>query len=280
MKRIRYNSLALAVIAICSVIAVGAGVAQATPVVNGAIFYPRVFNDCVVSSLNAVPFAYPAIIHIDEHDLVCAGGANLHCWDLSSDGGASSAIFNNKDAFTISAVVNLQQLAGHVQTEAGLRVCPWWDHFANGFFNLRLPDGEIACFGGVLPFFSFTGAFGLHYQSGHPAHQVIIYNPHCNTKDDPATIQYILDYDGGHFDSGPLPFGNCTPGEEAHGCYGIMDDARVGGRLQNDMFAFGGDPQANNSVDYNDIVYTINQPPDCPVATENSSWGKVKATYR
>ena len=76
------------------------------------------------------------------------------------------------------------------------------------------------------------------------------------------------------------PFGNCTPGEEAHGCYGIMDDARVGGRLQNDMFAFGGDPAANNSVDYNDILYTINQPPDCPVPTGNASWGKVKASYR
>ncbi|HEV8479214.1 MAG TPA: hypothetical protein VGR66_00340 [Candidatus Eisenbacteria bacterium] len=281
MKRIRYNSLALAVIAICSVIAVGAGVAHATPVINGAIMYPRVFNDCPVSTLNPGPVAYPALIHIDEHDLICAGGANLHVWDLSSDGGASSAIFNNKDAFTISATVTLHRAPSTVAEEVGLRVCPWWDHNANGFFNMRLPDGEIACFGGVLPFFSFTGTFGVLAQSDVPARQTIIYNPHCNTKDDPATIEYILDLPQGHFDSGPLPFTNCTAGEEAHGCYGIMDDARVGGRLQNDMFPpFAGDPAANNGVDYNDIVYTINQPSDCPVPTNNSTWGNIKAQYR
>jgi len=281
MKRIRYNGLALAVIAICTVLAMGAGVAHATPVINGAIMYPRVFNDCPISTLNPGPVFYPAFIHIDEHDLICAGGANLHVWDLSSDGGASSAVFNNKDVFVVSAVVTMHRTPSTVGEEAGLRVCPWWDHNANGFFNMRLPDGEIACFGGVLPFFSFTGAFGLHIAPDAPARQTIIYTPNCNTKDNPATIEYILDYQGGHFDSGPLPFGNCTPGEEAHGCYGIMDDARVGGRLQNDMFApYAGDPAANNGVDYNDIVYSIGQPIDCPVAAKTSTWGSIKGTYR
>jgi hypothetical protein len=279
MNRIRYNSLVLAVVAICTVFALGAGIAHATPAINAAKDSVRVFNDCPVTALNAPPPAYPGLIHFDESNLICAGGQNLHVWNLSDDGGLSSALFNNKDAFSIAATVNITK-GSIVQTEGGLRICPWWDPVANGFFNMRLPDGEIACFGGVLPFFSFTAAFGIHYQGG-PARQTIIYIPNCNTKTNPGTIEYILDYNG-HFDSGPLPFGNCTPGEEAHGCYGIMDNARVGGRVANEMFAFGGDPipTNDNAIDFNDIIYQIIPfQPDCPVATENATWGKLKATY-
>lgn len=280
MHRIRYNSLALAIVAICTVIAMGSGLAHATPAINAAKDSVRCFNDCPVTTLNAPPPAYPGVVHFDEHDLICGGGQNLHIFNLSSDGGVSSALFNNKDSFTLSATVTLRQLSGNVQTEGGLRVCPWWDSVANGFFNIRLPDGEIACFGGVLPFFTFTGAFGVRAQNGVPIRETIIYNPHCNTAADPATIEYIIDLPAGHFTSGPLPFGNCTAGEEAHGCYGIMDNARVGGRFQNDMFAFGGDPLANNSIDYNDFIYTIGQAPDCPVPTKVQTWGSIKGTYR
>jgi hypothetical protein len=280
MKSIRYTSLALAVVAICTVVAMGAGVAHATPVINAAKDSVRVFNDCPVTVLNAPAPAYPALVHFDESGFVCGGGINLHIFNLSDDGGVSSALFSNKDAFTISSTITLRQLAGNTQVEAGLRVNPWFGPVADGVFNLRLPDGEIACFGGVLPFFSFTSAFGLHYANGVPARETIIYNPHCNTANDPGTIEYILDYGGGHFDSGPLAFGNCTVGEEAHGCYGIMDNARVGGKFQNDMFAFGADPNGANSVDYNDFIYTINAPPDCPVPTKVQTWGEIKGTYR
>src|SRR5215470_19046135 len=171
MHRIRYNSLALAVIAICTVFAMGAGVAHATPVINAAKDSVRVFNDCPVTILNAPPPAYPGAIHFDENSFLCAGGINLHIFNLSDDGGLSSAMFNNKDAFTLSATITLRQLTGNTQCEAGLRVNPWWGPVADGVFNLRLPDGEIACFGGVLPFFSFTTAFGLHYQNGVPARE-------------------------------------------------------------------------------------------------------------
>jgi len=280
MHRIRYNSLALAVIAICTVFAMGAGVAHATPVINAAKDSVRVFNDCPVTVLNAPPPAYPGAIHFDESQFLCAGGQNLHIFNLSDDGGLSSAMFNNKDAFTLSTTITLRQLTGNTQTEAGLRVCPWWDPVANGYFNIRLPDGEIACFGGVLPFFSFTAAFGVHAQNGVPIRETIIYVPNCNTKASPATIEYQIIINGLFFTSGPLPFNNCTPGEEAHGCYGIMDNARVGGKFQNDMFAFGADPGGMNSVDYNDFIYTINQGIDCPVPTQNETWGKLKASYR
>src|SRR5262249_961485 len=261
----------------------GAGVAHATPVITGAKDSLRVFNDCAVTLLTTGG-AYPGNLHFDETQMLCTGGANLHIWNLSPDGGLSSAMFNNKDAFTISATVQLNSKGGPVSPgvglEGGLRICPWWDSVANGFFNMRLPDGEIACFGGVLPFFTFTGAFGVHYLNNTMARQTIIYVPNCNTKDNPATIEYILDYLGGHFDSGPLPFGNCTPGEEAHGCYGIMDNARVGGRTQDNFSVGGGDPAAENVTDFFDIAYTINQAPDCPVPARNTTWGAMKASYR
>src|SRR5215831_2522905 len=190
MNRIRYNSLAIAVVAICTVLAMGAGVAHATPVITGAKDSLRVFNDCAVTLLTTGG-AYPGNLHFDETQMLCTGGANLHIWNLSPDGGLSSAMFNNKDAFTISATVQLNSKGGPVSPgvglEGGLRICPWWDSVANGFFNMRLPDGEIACFGGVLPFFTFTGAFGVHYLNNTMARQTIIYVPNCNTKDNPAT---------------------------------------------------------------------------------------------
>src|SRR5215470_19046574 len=109
MHRIRYNSLALAVIAICTVLAMGAGVAHATPAINAAKDSVRVFNDCPVTNLNAPPPAYPGIVHFDESNLICGGGQNLHIFNLSDDGGISSAIFNNKDAFTIAATITIHK---------------------------------------------------------------------------------------------------------------------------------------------------------------------------
>jgi len=275
MKRIGYISLA--VLAICTVL--GAGVAQASPAINGAILYPRWFNDCAVTTLTPTNL-YPGLIRIDESFLVCTGGANMHPWDLSADGGGTSAVFNNKDAFSLGAVLRLEHPTGNVGQEGGLRVCPWWDQKANGYFNVRLPDGEIACFGGVLPFFTFTGAFGLHYLAGTDIHIQVIYDPHCNTANDPGTIEYIVDYQGQHFTSGPLAFNNCTSGEEIHGCYGIMDDARVGGRIQQNFGVGGGDPGAQNIGSFFDVLYAPLAGHDCPVPTQNTTWGRAKATYR
>ena len=273
MKRIGYTSLALT--AICTVLAIG--VAQATPTVNAVKSYPRFFNDCGVTSLT-ITNAYPALYKVEEGTLLCTGGANLHDWDLSSDGGANSAVFNNNNSFTLGTVLQLDRTGGE-GTEAGLRVSPWWDHFANGYFNVRLPDGEVAAFGGVLPGFNFTTVFGIHYLQGTQIHLQINYDPHCNTEIDPGTIEYIVDYQGQHYTSGPLAFGNCTSGEEIHGCYGIMDDARVGGRVQNNHFAGGGDG-STNTASFFDIFYAITPGTGCPVPTHNTTWGRAKATYR
>ena len=132
----------------------------------------------------------------------------------------------------------------------------------------------------MLPFYSFTGApHNLHYAAGNPIGLEITYQPHCNTEGNKGTITYKVYYGGNEYSSPPLEFNNCTPGEEIHGCYGIMDDARVGGRVQNNLFAGGGDPASENTA----LFETISFEPvttDCPVQNESSSWGRVKGIYR
>jgi hypothetical protein len=275
MKRFSYSLPALAVSLVAGLGLVSA--ASATPNPNGAVVIERFFNDCVVTNL-AVNNAYPGEIRFTESNMICGGGANLHLWNFSEDGGLSSAVFNNDDAFRFgTTLVMTNQQVG---TEAGLRLSPWWDQNANGYFNVRLPDGEIACFGGVLPFYTFTGAYGIRYAAGEPIRLEIVYQPNCNTEADPGTIVYNVTYLGLAYSSGPLPFNNCTPGEEAHGCYGIMDNARAGGRAQNNFFAGGpGDPASVNVDSFFDVFFEIDLA-DCPVQTEASSWGRLKGLYR
>jgi len=274
MKRFSYP---LSALALSLVAAMGtASGAFATPAVNDAVLIPRHFNDCVVTDL-VTNEAYPGVISFTESNMICGGGANLHLWNFSDDGGISSAVFNNMDAFRFGATLDLTMQ--QVGSEAGLRVSPWWDQNANGYFNVRLPDGEIACFGGVLPFYSFTGSFGLRYVGG-PIQLEIVYQPACNTEANPGTIEYKVNYLGVPYASGPLAFGNCTPGEEIHGCYGIMDDARVGGRVQNNFFAGGpADPASTNSASFFDVFFEVDDR-DCPVQNASSSWGRVKGLYR
>lgn len=276
MKRFRYP---LSALALSLVAAMGSAPgAFATPLPNDAVLIPRYFNDCVVTNL-VTNEAYPGAISFTESNMICAGGANMHLWNLSDDGGLSSAVFNNMDAFRFGSTLQLSMQ--QVGTEAGLRLSPWWDQNANGYFNVRLPDGEIACFGGVLPFFSFTGAFGLRYAGG-PIRLEIVYQPVCNTAANPGTIEYKVNYLGVDYTSGPLAFGNCTPGEEINGCYGIMDNARAGGRVQNNFFTGppgGADPASTNIGSFFDIFFEI-QDRDCPVQNQSSSWGRVKGLYR
>ena len=60
-------------------------------------------------------------------------------------------------------------------------------------FNFRTTDGEIAVFGGRLPFYSFTGSQGITYTKGDTVRVGVIYDPHSLSMADPATIQYNRD---------------------------------------------------------------------------------------
>src|SRR5882672_4196177 len=135
--------------------------AQATPSSNSAVLHLRVFNDCPISTLSSVN-NYPSSITISDSDLECFGFTNLHNWHLSSNGSTDDEFANNS-CFTIACDFMLEGATGG---EGGLQLSPWWSPDVDGRFNVRDTDGEIACFGGRLPFYTFTGAFGLHYIKG------------------------------------------------------------------------------------------------------------------
>jgi hypothetical protein len=264
----KFNILCAALL----LLAAFAGNVLATAVPSSAVVIPRVFNDSFASILT-VTNNYPALIDIDD---VCAGPlgwANLHVWRFSLDG-VNPQQFANTDGFMFSAYVTL---SGTGDGEGGLQISPWWSPNVDGRFNMRTPDGEVACFGGRLPFYSFTASQGVSYVKGSTVRLTIKYipNPEMNSTM-PATIEYIYD-DGTSYTSGPLPFDEGNPGEDPpHGLWGILSPAYAGGHMQFNNMVGAGDG-ANFHVTWEDIQFTDL---GTVIAVENETWGGVKALYR
>lgn len=268
MKRIGYSLVCLTSLA-C--VALTAAVAAATPGVNSAVIKTRIFDDCPGSTLNTAN-AYPASVYIsDDAEDECTKFANLHNWRFSEDG-SNPAIFANGDLFRFSADLVID---GPGQCESGLQISPWWSPDVEGRLNVRTTDGEIALFGGVLPFFSFTGTFGIFYNKGQPIHIELNYEPHSNTELDPGTLECKIIYDGNQYTSGVLPFTNYNAAEDPiYHSYGIMEMAQAGGHIQ--CLWFPGLNQEIHST-WSNIEFS----PDAkPTAATNSSWGRVKTMYR
>ena len=266
MKRIGYSALTALVLA---TLAVSANMASATPPATGAAINMRVFNDCP-GAASSFTNAFPGSIKFNEtYD--CVGGADLDCWSLSSDGGATPTAYINGDKFTYCATLTVN---GTGNGEAGLRLSPWWSPQVDGRFNCRTTDGEVACFGGRLPFYSFTGTYGVHYLKGTSIRLQIDYDPHNVSFLDPATITYTLTYGPNTYSSGPLAFDHGNPAEDPpHGVWGILTPAYAGGHFQ----VFGGsDPIPTDlSAEFTNICYDAG-----PTPASNSTWGKIKANYR
>ena len=207
----------------------------ATPVINGAVLNTRVFNDDSDSVLTATN-NYPTSITIKDEELDGVGGfgfANLHNFRLSDDSGTSAAVFDNADYFEFYADVTI---TGSAVSAAGLSVAPWWSQDVDGRFNLRTSDGEIAVFGGRLPFYSFTGSQGLTYTQGTTVRLGVIYDPHSLSAVEPGTIEYLLTIGSTNYSSGLLTFDQGNPAEDPpYGLWGILNDARVGGYLQSQI---------------------------------------------
>jgi hypothetical protein len=269
MKRIGYSLVCLTSLAF---VALTAAVAAATPGVNSAIINERIFNDCSGSTLSTLN-SYPASIFIsDDAEDGCGGFANLHNWRFSEDG-SNPAIFSNGDLFRFSADLVID---GPGQCEAGLQISPWWSPNVEGRLNVRTTDGEIAMFGGVLPFFSFSN-LGVFYQKGHLIHIEFNYIPNSNTELDPATLECKIIYDGNSYTSGALPFSNYNPNEDPiYHSYGIMEMAQAGGHIQC-LWQAGAVPDQEIHATWSNIEFS----PDAkPTAATNSSWGRVKTMYR
>ena len=145
---------------VLALVAVGAGTALAAGSPNSLVVLPRIFNDDPFSVLTIIN-NYPTGICITDEVVPPAGWANLHAWRFSQDG-MTPMQFANNDGFAVGTSV---RISGDGNGEAGLQITPWWSE-ADGRFNLRTPDGEVAVFGGRLPFYSFTANHGKSYVKG------------------------------------------------------------------------------------------------------------------
>ena len=245
------------------------GVAAASgPNPNSAVLRERIYNDCPSSTLTSTD-TYPALVSFEDANLSCGGFANLHAWRLSEDN-TTETQFPNNTAFSLEFDM---VVSGTAQAEAGVQIAPWWSE-SDGRLNCRTTDGEIACFGGRLPFYSFTAQHGLHYVKGTSIHLKVTYYANDLNMTNPATIEYEVTY-GGTFSSGPLAFDEGNPNEDPpYGLWGMLNNARVGGYVQE--FLQPGNPNANVTTTFTNIVFVNLK----PVSVEPSSWGRVKNTYR
>jgi hypothetical protein len=262
MKRIGYTSLAAVTGLLC------AALAFATPAPNSANLQVRLFNDCGTSVL--VPTnAYPALVSFtDTMNPSCVGFANLHIWSFSENGGVDASLFINNSHYHYSADVTI---SGNGEGEGGLRLSPWWTR-ADGRFMINASTGEVACFSGRLPFYSFTVGNGVTYVKGTTVKMEITYLANGLSSGSPATIEYRYTDGSGTYSSGALAFDQGNPLEDPpHGQWGELHDATVGGYFQ---------PRANTGTDltakWENIVFENLD----VVATEKSSWGRLKALYR
>lgn len=244
--------------------------AFATPMPNSAVIHTRVYDDCPISILSTTNL-FPGLIQIDDQNNVppfCAGFANLHTWRFSTDG-VNPIQFLNGDTFEYSATLVLNGIG-----EGGLNFSPWWGPEADGLFNVRTTDGEIACFGGRMPFFTFTGAFGLHYVNNTPIQLGISYFPNGLSSANPAQIIYNLRYLGTNYTSGLLNFDQGNPAEDPpHGQWGALTPWYAGGHVK--MFVQTVDQPHGITATWSDIQYLTG-----PTPTATNTWGRVKQSYR
>ncbi len=277
MKRIHTPSLAWSAI----LLVVAAGAAFARPVVNGAIVTTRTFNDCPISTVSTTN-NYPASVQItDVMDTLCVGFANLHSWSFSEDGGATAAVFNNNSNFHFGADVNI---SGAGEGEGGLRISPWYGQFVDGRFMINATTGEIACFGGAIPFYSFTVNHGISYTRGTTVHMEVTYRANDLTSTKPATIQYHIVVGGVPYDSPILAFGSQNLAEcDPHGLWGMLNDGRVGSYFQpransgksltatwTNIF-YEQLPSNDGTPDPNAAFIALRTFNDCPISTVSST---------
>ena len=265
MKRFGYSILPVLAFA-----ALAATTASATPIPNSAVLHTRVFNDCPISILNTTNL-FPGLIQIDDQNAsppFCVGFANLHTWRFSTDG-VNAIPFQNGDTFEYSSTLVLNGVG-----EGGLSLSPWWSPDADGQFNVRTTDGEIACFGGRMPFFSFTAAFGLVYVNNTPIQLGISYIPNLRTSASPAQIVYNLRYGSTNYTSGLIAFDQGNPAEDPpHGQWGALNPWYAGGHVK--MFVQTENQPHGMTATWSDIQYLSGPTPVTP-----KSWGALKADYR
>jgi hypothetical protein len=261
-------------------VAASATVAMATPVPNSAQIMIKVEDQSPTSTPTSTN-NYPTGIRITDSGLSGCAFANRHAWLFSEDGGATRAQFANNSMFRYAADFNY---SGPGDGEGGLMVSPWWDATFGpghgGQFMCNARSGEVACFGGRLPFYSFTVNHGVTYVKGTTVRLEIIYQPHDLNAGNPGTIiyNYITNpwLPAQHtYSSGPLPFDQANPAEDPpHGLYGILNGAEVGGYTQ--MYLDCGNEANKSQADWNNITVMT----DAATAVKTTTWGSIRKLYK
>ena len=242
MKRLMYVMLCVSL----GMVLCGNAIA-ASPAIDSAVITTRIWNDNPTSIVTTSNL-YPSSITIKDEQIVGVGWGNLHNFRLSADGGSTAASFANGDAFSFSSDVTI---TGTAVSEAGLNVAPWWDGTGGGRLQIRAGEnGEIAAFGGRLPFYSFTGSQSLTYTLGATVRLGVIYDPHALSESNPATIEYLLTMGGTDYTSGAIAFDQGNP-LEGYGSWGMLNSAQVGGFFQPRVGAV-----AWEQVEFGDMVYS------------------------
>jgi len=276
MKRIGYHILgALVLVAMTSV-----AHAQ-TPNANGAHWTFRINPDnCPITNITTGG-SYPSSFYIEESNLLCTGWANTHVWRFSEDGGATPAVFHNNSNFHFCADLVIE--ASHANGgEAGINIAPWW-WLADGRINVRIPDGEIAAFGGRMPFVTWTNpadtqnywGSSLHYVEGTTIHLEMTYisGPTGPSEASPGQVQFSVGYEGNTYTTPWLLLDMGNPAEDPpHGLWGILDPASAGGFMQARLTQTAEDFVR---ATWNNVCYDNLQ----VVPTQNTSWGRVKSLY-
>lgn len=163
----------------------------------------RLFNDFTTSTLT-VTNNYGASYRIEETDISDDGignnFANKHGAFFSADGGATRYDFDYGDSFEAKLTYQ-DNSSGIGGVEAGFLT----DLFGFGFFG-GLPNGEIAAFGGTLPFHSFGGGI---YTPGDVVDLSMAYVAGSGEGVGASTIEYGYQLNGGGWTySGAIPFTN------------------------------------------------------------------------
>ena len=252
--------------------------AHATPTPNSAALNLYVFPDCPFSTVTTTN-NYPAQVKIDDFvpANTCFGFANLHAWSFSENG-TDAAVFDNNSCFTFACDL---VISGTGQGEAATRISPWFGKYTDGRINVRTTDGEVAVFGGRLPFYSFTANHGVVYVKGTMIHLEMAYDPNQMTAADPGTFQYTVGYGGNTYQSPVLAVDMGNPTEDPpYGLWGMLNDGRAGGLVQPLWGPTNPTVDRNVTADFTDITFTKTCVEKKPTPTTTSSWGRLKVLYR
>jgi hypothetical protein len=194
--------------------------------INSVQIEERRFNDYPNSTL-VTTNTFPSLVRFDESEFGSGGFANQHVAWFSPDGGASHYNFARTDQFVMSVDITLDVGSTAPRKETGFR----FDTFSAGeAFFIVTSDGEVAAFGGMLPFYSF----GNVYTPGSVAQLSLIYTPDDDGDafdGDASTFEYV--YNG--MSSGALAVSNLENG--------ILDGTQGGFYVQNQ-------PDDNNPNDF------------------------------